>query len=205
MSARRFDSGRSATKSSTSVPPKPVVAHKQLVPKPPAAVSDPADSASTAALPPANPADTTRENRDKAMAKLRHTMLRATGDTAASAATPTTDPDRIRVLGEDIQGHLQRAKQFIQQGDIFKARGEFRDMGPVVLVLRQLYAGNPAETRVEQMLRAGMSQSVLACRAAMQDSTARVKLPPNFRCEQLVPQGMRGQRGRGSSPPLRNR
>jgi hypothetical protein len=140
------------------------------------------------------------------MAKLRHPMLRATGDSASGIGMPATDPDRIRVLGEDIQGHLQRARQFVAQGDIFKARGEFRDMGPVVLVLRQLYAGRPEETKVEQMIRAGVNQSVLACRTAIQDSSARAKLAPNFRCEQLVPQGMRGQRaGRNSSPRPWNR
>jgi serine/threonine-protein kinase len=166
----------------------------------------PGDTAIAMTLPPVNPVDTTPENREKTMAKFRHPMLRATGDTSAASAMPTTDPDRIRVLGEDIQGHLQRARQFVQQGDIFKARGEFRDMAPVVLVLRQLYAGSPDETRVEQMLRAGVNQTVSACRTAIQDSTTRAKLAANFRCEQLVPQGVRGQRGgRGSSPQPWNR
>jgi hypothetical protein len=140
------------------------------------------------------------------MSALRHPWLRATGDTAARAAMPTSDPDRIRVLSEDIQGHLQRARQFVEQGDIIKARAEFREMGPVVMVLRQLYGGTPAEGRVEQATRAGLNQSLTACRTAVQDSIVRAKLPPNFRCEQLVPQGMRGQRGgRNPSPQPWNR
>jgi len=186
---------------SIPAPTKQPAEAKQSAPAP-----APTDTASAMAIAPANPVDTTRENRDKTMARLRHPMLRASGDSAAAAAMPTNDPDRIRVMGEDLQGHLQRARQFIAQGDIFKARSEFRDMAPVVLVLRQLYAGNPGEARVEQMIRAGVSQSVQACRTAIQDSTARAKLAPTFRCEQLIPQGMRGQRsGRGSSPQPWNR
>jgi len=133
---------------------------------------------------------------------MRHTWLRASGDTAAIGATiPQNDADRVRVLGEDIQGHLRRARDFIQRGEIGKARAEYRDMAPVVNVLRQLYAGTPGQMRVEQSIRAAVGQSLMACRSAMQDSTARGKLPPNFRCEQLIPPGMRGQRGgRNSSP-----
>jgi eukaryotic-like serine/threonine-protein kinase len=161
--------------------------------------SRPATAPSLPAPPPMNSADTTPANRDKTMARLRHPMLRATGDSASGATMPSTDPERIRILGEDIQGHLARAMQFIRRGDILKARGEVREMAPVVVVLRQLYGGNPGEARVEQMLRTGEGQSVAACRVAMQDSVSRDKLPPTFRCEQLVPQGMRGQRG-GRNP-----
>jgi hypothetical protein len=168
-----------------------------------------ADTSASLALPappPVNPADTTPANRDKTMSRLRHPMLRASGDSASRTAMPTTDPDRIRVLGEDIQGHLARAMQFIRQGDILKARGEVREMGPVVGVLRQLYGGTPGEARVEQMLRTGVGQSLAACRIAIQDSVSRAKLPPTFRCEQLVPQGMRGQRvGRNLSAQPWNR
>ena len=199
-------SGHSDSAKSSPAATKQLVSSKKPSSAPPAVASEPTDTATAVVLPPVNPLDTTPANRDKAMANLRHPMLRATGDTAARGAMPTTDPDRIRVLGEDIQGHLQRAKQFIQQGDIFKARSEFRDMAPVVLVLRQLYAGSPGETRVEQMLRAGVTQSVVACRTSIQDSTTRAKLAPNFRCEQMVPQGMRPQRGgRNSSPQPWNR
>ena len=198
---------RTTTLAPNTVGRKTLAADRQ--PASSSAAAPPAADTSAVAIPaPAsvNPSDTTRATRDREMGKLRHTMLRASGDTAARAAMPTTDPERIHVLGEDIQGHLTRMQQYVQQGDIFKARGEVREMGPVVVVLRQLYGGSPAEARVEQMMRAGMNQTLTVCRTAMQDSASHAKFPPTFRCEQLVPQGMRGLRGgRNPSPQPWNR
>jgi hypothetical protein len=114
---------------------------------------------------------------------------------------PATDSARIRVMGEDIQGHLFRTREYLRQGDVPRARGEIRELGQVVMVLRQLYGGTPEEVRVEQGLRFGMNQAIATCRLAMQDSSTRAKTPPTFRCESLLPQGMRGQRGRNPSPP----
>jgi hypothetical protein len=159
------------------------------------------DSVAILDAPPAQPSDTTRAGRDSTIANLRHTMLRSTGDTAAKSAMPTTDSARIRVMGEDLQGHLLRVRDFIRQGDVPKARGEIRELGQVVVVLRQLYGGTPEELRVEQGLRFGMNQTIATCRTALQDSSTRARVPATFRCEQLLPQGMRGQRGRNPSAP----
>jgi serine/threonine-protein kinase len=203
----KTDSAAAATTSSPAeksvqVPVKRLVAEKQP------AVSRTAEQPSSRAAidsvaipdtPPAQPSDTTRAGRDRAMANLRHTMLRSTGDTATKSSMPTTDSARIRVMGEDVQGHLFRAREFISQGDVPKARGEIRELGQVVVVLRQLYGGTPGEMRVEQGLRFGMNQTIAACRVALQDSSARARVPATFRCEQLLPQGMRGQRGRNPS------
>jgi len=169
------------------------------------ASSSPGTDSPAAAAPPPAPTtsgDTTAANRARQLARMRHTWLRASGDTAAIGATmPASDADRIRVLGDDIQGHLQRARDFIQRGEIGQARAEYRDMMPVANVLHQLYAGTPGQMRVEQSIRAAVAQSLMACRSALQDPTARGKFPPNFRCEQLIPPGMRGQRGgRNFSP-----
>jgi hypothetical protein len=138
--------------------------------------------------------------------------LGATGDTAKGAVgAGATDEDRIRVIAGDIQGHLTRAKDFVKQGDIPKARAEYREAVPVVGVLRQLYLGTPAELRVEQMLRQGFVQTMTTCRATVADSTLSPKLPAGFRCEGLMPAGVRAQpRGRGNAPhgfdePVRDR
>jgi serine/threonine-protein kinase len=193
-----------APKSKSSSPTKPAPTGKSLAESAPAPITAAADTVVLENSPPVNPADTTPANRDKAMKNLRHAMLRASGDTATAAAMPATDPERIHVMSEDIQGHMQRVRQFVQQGDIPKARGEIREMGQVIMVLRQLYGGTPAELRVEQALRFGTNQTIAECRAALQDSITHAKLPSTFRCEQLLPLGMRGQRG-GRSPSPWNR
>lgn len=118
------------------------------------------------------------------------------------APLASNDADRIRVIGGDIQGHMTRAEAFVREGDIPKARSEYRDAVPVLKILRELYFGTPAELQVEQMVRTAAAQSFQSCFQTMSDSAVRARMPPTFRCQSLIPPMMTGQgRGRGGFSP----
>jgi hypothetical protein len=69
-----------------------------------------------------------------------------------------------------------------------------------VAALRQQYPGHPQLVPLMQQLRMAGIKAVAACRDIMADSTRR-RVPPNFRCEQLIGGGAGGRTVRGSTPP----
>ena len=137
------------------------------------------------------------------MGQFQHAWLQPNGDSSSARAGPaTSDSDRVRLIGGDIRGHMVRAEAFVRQGDIQKARAEYREAVPVLRVLRQLYFGSPPELEVEQMVRMAARQTELSCYRTLSDSTLRARLPVEFRCDMLIPPVMSGQgRGRGAALP----
>jgi hypothetical protein len=112
----------------------------------------------------------------------------------------------FRVLAEQVNEHFRKALQTIRGGDVPSTRSEFAKAAPIVAQLRQMSAGTPAAAQVEQVVRGSSMQVVKACRDGMADTAARRKFPANFRCELLLPPGLRGQRGaRGNPSPPMNR
>jgi hypothetical protein len=99
----------------------------------------------------------------------------------------------MHALARDIEDHLQRARRSLANGDVLPARTALRELGPIVAELRSRYAGMQSEARVEQMMRAGGLQMLRACQDAMSDPATADRFPANFRCEQLIPQSVRGQ------------
>jgi serine/threonine protein kinase len=150
--------------------------------------------------------DTMAAMRNRTMGQFQHAWLQPNGDSAIARTGPaTSDSDRVRLIGGDIRGHMVRAEAFVRQGDVQKARAEYREAVPVLRVLRQLYFGTPAELEVEQMVRGAARQTELSCYRTLSDSAVRARLPVEFRCDMLIPQMMSGQgRRQGaafSAPP----
>ncbi|MEO7086819.1 MAG: serine/threonine-protein kinase [Gemmatimonadaceae bacterium] len=124
----------------------------------------------------------------------------------AKPVAGTTDEDRIRVIAGDVQGHFLRANDFVKAGEVPKARAEYRETVPVVALLRQLYSGSAGEVRVEQMLRQEFIQTMATCRSAVADPAVSPKLPAGFRCEALIPPGVRARgRARAGGGTIRER
>jgi serine/threonine-protein kinase len=131
-----------------------------------------------------------------------------------SASTTKSAPDlparprrvaqqEFRALAEQVNEHFRKALALIRAGDVGATRGEFTKAAPTIAQLRQLTAGTPGAAQVEQVVRSSSMQVIQACRSGMADTATRRKYPVNFRCELLLPPGMRGQRGlRGAPPPL---
>ena len=147
---------------------------------------------------PKHPAeDTMTALRNRLLEQYQHPWLRPNGEPARQRASleEGSDAKRIRVIGGDIQGHMTRAEAFVRQGNIPKARSEYRDAVPVLKILRQLYAGTSSELDVERMVRNAAAQTLQSCFQAMSDSVVRNRMPPTFRCQNLLPPMMTG-RGR---------
>jgi hypothetical protein len=103
------------------------------------------------------------------------------------------DPNSLHALAHDVDAHVQRARHSISRGDVQSARAELRDLAPIVGELRRRYGGTEPEQHVEQMMRAGGLQTLRACQDALADPGTADRFPANFRCEQLIPQAMRGE------------
>jgi hypothetical protein len=135
---------------------------------------------------------------------FRHQFLRANGDSGSLAELPpnATDDQRIAILRQDIQAHVGRMNNFLLNSDIPRARGEAREVAPVLRVLHQLYPDAPQTRQIEGFLRIATAKAMAACQTILADSTKKV--PPNFRCEQMFPDGRGRGRGANRPPPAPN-
>ncbi|MGH9889329.1 MAG: hypothetical protein ACREBE_27590, partial [bacterium] len=185
-----------------STPPAPIVAAPLAAVKP-KQLARPDSSKTNAALLVAAKPDSTSTKADT------KTPTNVTAADSSPATTPAggrgrrglRDGQEIRVLAEQAQEHFKRAADFVRSGDVGKARTEYVQVVPVVGLLRKLSAGTPGAAQVEQALRTSSMQAVQACRAGLADSTTHSRFPPNFRCEQLLPPAVRGQRGQRANNP----
>jgi hypothetical protein len=115
-------------------------------------------------------------------------------------AAAQTDADRIRLLGQDIQGHMTRGYDYLVAGNAPRARAEYREVGPIMVALKQLYGTAPQARQIEQSVRLAGGRALATCRTVAADTSKH--FPANFRCEQLFGPGMRaGANGRGQRNP----
>ncbi|HVX41494.1 MAG TPA: serine/threonine-protein kinase [Gemmatimonadaceae bacterium] len=128
-----------------------------------------------------------------------HNWIRANGDSGAARVLPpnATDADRIRYMVDEIRGHLARAAQQLRAGEVGGVRGEFREAGTDVQMLRVLYPAAADSLRVEQQVRGAAIRLVQRlCPTVVADSTRH--FPPNFTCENLLPMLGRGRQRAGA-------
>jgi eukaryotic-like serine/threonine-protein kinase len=188
------------TKSSAARDTTPRVAN------PPAPKTAPKDSAPTTSTPLATDSSTSK-TAPKDSAPTTSTPLATDSSTSKTLNRPRRafQPE-FRALAEQANEHFRKALDLVRTGDVAGTRGEFTKAAPIVAELRKLSAGTPSAAQVEQVVRGSSMQVVKACRDAMADTATRRKFPINFRCELVLPPGLRPQRGmRGNPAPLMDR
>ncbi|MFI5229915.1 MAG: serine/threonine-protein kinase [Gemmatimonadales bacterium] len=173
---------------------------KLAVVSPPKAAAPPPKPAPAevrqAATPDSTPAaaiDPTRMRR--ALSAGPHAWLRANGDSGAPAVLPAnaTDADRIKLVVDEITGHMARAGQYLSQADVPHVRGELRDVQTEVGVMRQIYPQVADSMGLDRRVRQAAMRLFNSCPALIADSTKH--FPPNFKCEQLLGGTGRGRQG----------
>jgi serine/threonine protein kinase len=165
--------------------PKLVADASSITPRP---QPQPSDSTATASHHTMRPPPPT-----PAVEQAGRTDRSADSASATAKADSVEDPNSMHTLARNIETHLQRARKSIARGDVEPARAELRELGPIVSELRRRYGGLQSEERVEQMMRGGGMQMLRACQSALASSETADRFPANFRCEQLIPQSVRGQ------------
>ena len=132
-----------------------------------------------------------------------HGWIRANGDSGAAQALPTnaTDADRVSFLVDEIRGHMIRAGNFLNGGNVQKMRAEVRDAQGDAVMLHTLFPAAADTLHLQQAIRAAAIRLVQACPSLLADPTK--PFPPGFACEQLFPnmnRGRQGGRGQGRPP-----
>ncbi|HWH53575.1 MAG TPA: serine/threonine-protein kinase [Gemmatimonadaceae bacterium] len=136
-----------------------------------------------------------------------HSWLRANGDSGAPAALPPnpTDAQRIKLVTDEIAGHMVRAGQYLSQADVPHLRGELRNVQSEVAVIHQLYPEAVDSINLDWRVRQAAMRLLSACPLVVADTSKH--FPPNFKCDQLLGgfgRGRQGQGGMGRRPPLRH-
>ena len=105
-------------------------------------------------------------------------------------------PMRIAAIQQEVVGHLTRGRQaVVANGDVAKAREEFRDAAQEVTNLVTVLPNHPAALSMRDSVTKSFRNMVLQCQGAQQRRMLKVA-DPNFRCASLVPgRFLGGRRG----------
>ena len=134
-----------------------------------------------AAVPVAAPGDSTATSMEQLG---QHSWLRANGDSGAPRALGPDVPvaDRIRAVGEEIEGHIERANQAAGQGEFQRARGDFVAAARELAAVRVVFPSAPAAQQLQRSLAQSVRRAYEDCRNFSADTSS---LGGGFRCESL--------------------